>query len=203
MKWPETHRKLAASGLLAFTNREFRAVTGSTPVSAKFLLIRYTKSGLLRRLRRGLYAVEGELPSQWALANRLYRPSYISLETALSYHHLIPETVYSITSVTTRGTREFDVTGTSYSYRTIKRQAFFGYRAVQRNGETFLIAEKVKALADYLYLIYLKGAKVNSRLRLKEVPRRELIECLAAFEHPGLVDWYKNDLKIPDHRIQH
>jgi predicted transcriptional regulator of viral defense system len=100
MKWPETHKKLAASGLRAFTDREFRAVTGSTPVSAKFLLIRYTKSGLLRRLRRGLYAVEGELPSQYALANRLYRPSYISMETALSYHHLIPETVYSMTAVT-------------------------------------------------------------------------------------------------------
>ncbi|PIP84189.1 MAG: hypothetical protein CO113_02525 [Elusimicrobia bacterium CG_4_9_14_3_um_filter_62_55] len=73
MKWAETHKKLAASGLRAFTDREFRAVTGSTPVSAKFLLIRYTKSGLLRRLRRGLYAVEGELPSQWVLSNRLYK----------------------------------------------------------------------------------------------------------------------------------
>lgn len=202
MKWPETHKKLAACGLRAFTDREFQAVTGSTPVSAKFLLIRYTKSGLLRRLRRGLYAVEGELPSQWTLANRLYRPSYISLETALSHYHLIPETVYSVTSVTTRSTREFDVMGTSYSYRTIKRSAFRGYRAIRQSGETILIAEKAKALADYLYLVYLRGAPVNSRLKLKEVPRRELLEQLAAFKHPGLVKWFKNDLKIPDHRIQ-
>lgn len=202
MKWPETRKKLAASGLRAFTDREFQAVTSSTPASAKFLLIRYTKNGLLRRLRRGLYAVEGELPSQWALANRLYRPSYISLETALSHYHLIPETVYSVTSVTSRSTREFDVMGISYRYRTIKRRAYCGYRAIQQGGETILIAEKAKALADYLYLVYLKGASVNSRLKLKEVPRRELVEHLTAFEHPGLVEWFKNDLKIPDHRIQ-
>ena len=202
MKWIETHKKLAASGLRAFTDREFRAVTGATPASAKFLLIRYTRKGLLRRLKRGLYAVEGELPSQWALANRLYRPSYISLETALSYHRLIPETVYSVTSVTTRSTREFEVSGVSYSYRTIKRKAYFGYRAIQQDGETVLIAEKAKALADYLYLLYLRGGTVNSRLRWNEVPRRQLLDCLAAFEHPGLAEWFKHDLEIADRRTQ-
>lgn len=202
MKWIETRRKLAASGLRAFSDREFRAVTGATPVSAKFLLIRYTQSGLLRRLKRGLYAVEGELPSPWTLANRLYRPSYISLETALSYHRLIPETVYSVTSVTTRSTREFEVSGIGYSYRTIKRKAFFGYRAIRKDGETVLVAEKVKALADYLYLACLQGASINSRLRWEEVPRREILDCLAAFEHPGLAEWFKHDLKIPDHRTR-
>lgn len=202
MKWIEIDKKLAQSGLRAFTGREFLSVTGATPIAGKFLLIRYTKRGLLQRLKRGLYAVASRPPSKWAVANRLYQPSYVSLESALSYHDIIPETVYSVTSVTTKSTREFDVAGISYSFRTIKRSAFFGYRAIEVEGQSVLLAEKPKALADYLYFAYLKKTRLNSRLRLKEVGRRDLLECLAAFERPGLVEWFKNDLKIADNGTQ-
>lgn len=203
MKWIELDKQLARSGLRTFTGREFLSVTGATPIAGKFLLIRYTKRGLLRRLKRGLYAVASRPPSKWAVANRLYQPSYISLESALSYHGVIPETVYSVTSVTTKSTREFDVAGTRYSFRTIKRRAFSGYRAIEVEGQSVLLAEKPKALADYLYFAYLKKSRLNSRLRLRVVNRRALLECLAAFEHSGLVEWFKNDLKIPDHGTQH
>ena len=202
MKWIEVDKKLARSGLRAFTGREFLRVTGATPVAGKFLLIRYTKRGLLRRLKRGLYAVANRLPSSWAVANRLYQPSYISLESALSYHGLIPETVYSVTSVTTKSTREFDAAGTNCSFRTIKRRAFCGYRAVEVEGQSVLLAEKPKALADYLYFAYLKKTRINGRLRFKDVDRRDLLGCLAAFEHPGLMEWFKNDLKIADSGTQ-
>lgn len=200
MKWIEMDRSLARSGLRAFTDREFRSITGTTAMSAKFILIRYTRRGLLRRLKRGLYAVEGRLPSKWCLANRLYQPSYISLESALSYHGLIPETVYSVTSVTTKSTREFNVLGTSYLFRTVKRKGFFGYRSVEVDGQSALMAEKPKALADYLYFVFLKKARLNNRLRLKGVNRSGLLKNLEAFQHPGLVEWFKHDLKIPDHR---
>ncbi|MBI4372058.1 MAG: type IV toxin-antitoxin system AbiEi family antitoxin domain-containing protein [Elusimicrobia bacterium] len=202
MKWSEIDGKLSRSGLRLFTDREFRGVTGATPMSAKFLLIRYTRRGLLRRFKRGLYAAAGRLPSKWSLANRLYQPSYVSLESALSYYGLIPETVYSVTSVTTKSTREFDALGADYLFRAIKRKAFFGYRSVEIEGQSVLLAEKEKALADYLYFVFLKKAHPNDRLRLEGVSRRDLWKNLKAFDNPGLLEWSKHDFKITDHRTK-
>lgn len=198
MKWMEIDRKLAESGLRVFTDREFRAVTASTPASAKFLLIRYAKRKLLQRVKRGLYASAGRLPSKWMLANRLYQPSYISLESALSYYGLIPETVYSVTSVTTKSTRRFQALGTSYVYRSLKRAAFSGYRGIEIEGQPVLIAEREKALADYLYFAYLEKTRLNPRLRLREVRARALAGHLAAFGNPGLLEWFKHDFKNAD-----
>ena len=200
MKWMEIDKKLSDWGLRVFTGSEFQNVTHVTPVSAKFLLMRYTKRGLLRRLKRDLYAAEGRLPSLWAIANKLYQPSYISLETALSYYGLIPETVYSITSVTTKTTREFDVHGANYYYRSIKHKSFSGYRTVEVEGEIILVAEKTKAMADYLYFIFLKKEKINNRLRLYDVNRSVLLKTLRDFDCPGLLNWFTHDINFPDNR---
>ncbi|MBI2062001.1 MAG: type IV toxin-antitoxin system AbiEi family antitoxin domain-containing protein [Nitrospirae bacterium] len=202
MKWMEIDKIVARSGLRAFTDREFRAVTGTTAMSAKFMLIRYTRRGLLKRLKRGLYAVEGRLPPKWALANRLYQPSYISLESALSYYGIIPETVYSVTSVGTKSTREFEVLGTRYLFRTVTRRVFTGYRNVEIEGQPVLIAEKSKALADYLYFVFLKKARLNTRLRLKAVSRRDLMNSLEAFGNARFLRWFKHDLTVSDHRTE-
>ncbi|HVA67074.1 MAG TPA: type IV toxin-antitoxin system AbiEi family antitoxin domain-containing protein [Elusimicrobiota bacterium] len=203
MKWIETDQKLTQSRFKVFTDREFRAIAGVSPISAKFLLIRYTRQGLLCRLKRGLYAVKARMPSTWVIANRLYRPSYVSLSSALSYYGLIPETVYAVTSVTTKSTREFEARGVSYSYRTIKRSAFSGYRSVEINGESVLMAEKEKALADYLYFVFLKKEPWNRRLNTDGVHRGKLNACLELFDSPLFIKWFnreKHDLEIPDRR---
>ncbi len=75
-------------------------------------------------MKRGLYAFPDALPPDLYVANKLYEPSYISLEFALSYHGIIPETVYEITSVTTKSTRRFEAMGKVFTYRRIKREAF-------------------------------------------------------------------------------
>ena len=196
----EIDKTLSRSGFRIFSDREFREITGVSPVSAKFLLIRYTQRGLLCRLKRGLYAGKTRMPSSWAIANRLYKPSYVSLSSALSYYGLIPENVYTVTSVTTKSTREFDVQDISYAYRTIKRHAFAGYRTVEIAGESVLIAEREKALADYLYLVFLKKEPWNERLNLAKVDRQTLKKYLKAFGRSGMVKWFENDIKIADRR---
>lgn len=64
------------------------------------------KNGSLIRLKKGLYVVSTELSQQKLsrelVANHLLSPSYVSLESALSYYGLIPEKVYSVRSVTTK-----------------------------------------------------------------------------------------------------
>lgn len=87
------------------------------------------------------------------IANRIYLPSYISLKMALSYHHLTPETIYQITSVSPRKTITFPTQIGEFSYRTIKPSLFFGYDLIRYNNQKFFkLASLEKAILDYLYL---------------------------------------------------
>src|SRR3954467_2117110 len=69
------------------------------------------KTGILERVTRGLYTVGQahglEKPDPFLLANQILGPSYVSAESALSYHGLIPERVYSTTSMTTKAARKY------------------------------------------------------------------------------------------------
>jgi predicted transcriptional regulator of viral defense system len=111
--------------------------------------------GYIKKLRRGYYMFAGVKLNEEALflvANRLYSPSYISFEMAFSYYGLIPESVYGITSATTRKTSSFKTPLGEFSYRRIKPSLMFGYRLVDYQGQNFKIAEIEKALLDYFYL---------------------------------------------------
>jgi len=86
------------------------------------------------------------------LANRIYEPSYISRESALAYHLVIPESVLGVTSVSSRKTRQFDSQWGRFSYRSIKPVLMFGYRVVEQdNMIKYKIANLEKAVLDYLY----------------------------------------------------
>ncbi len=119
-------------------------------------LSRWTKKGLLIRLRQGYYAFpEYKSKADFALyfANRIYRPSAISLHTALSFYGLIPEAVVQITSVTPLKTTSFANPFAEYSYKTIKQELMFGYALKPlEGGRAMQIASPEKALLDLLYL---------------------------------------------------
>lgn len=119
-------------------------------------LSRWIKKGFLIRLRQGWFTFsEYKSKPDFALyfANRIYRPSYISLHTALAFYGLIPEAVTQITSVTPLKTAFFINPMGEYSYRTMKRELMFGYvlRPLAKNG-SLQIAEPEKAILDLLYL---------------------------------------------------
>ncbi len=86
------------------------------------------------------------------VANNIYTPSYISLETALSSYGFITDDPFQITSCSTRKTEHI----TSYigycTYRRIKPFLYFGYRLEPWSGTRYAIAEPEKAIIDYLYL---------------------------------------------------
>ena len=92
-----------------------------------------------------------ELFLYWT-ANRIYQPSYLSLESALSHHGIIPEGVFTITSVSTAKTQLYQTQLGTFSYRSLKPSLFFGYEINQWQGKPILIAEPEKAILDYLYL---------------------------------------------------
>ena len=120
------------------------------------------------------------------------------MESGLSYYGMIPESLYAVTSVTVKSTRHFELNDIAYEYHTIKRDAFRSYRAAQISGDTVLVAEKEKALADYLYFVFLKKRTVNKRLRLKQVNKAVLESHVRAYKNPRFLKWYKNDFSIPN-----
>jgi hypothetical protein len=85
------------------------------------------------------------------VASRLYSPSYVSLETALSNYSIIPEVSMAVTSVTTKPTRTFKNQHGLFIYRTVKPACFSGYYVAQVSGFPVLIAEPEKAVVDYLH----------------------------------------------------
>jgi hypothetical protein len=120
-------------------------------------LLRWKKQGWVVMLRRGLYALGPDERkvglSRELIAASLYKPSYVSLESALSYYKMIPEKVAAITSVTARKTKTFENAAGLFVYRHLKKDAYFGFRLV-RDAASFpyFLAEPEKALLDYLYL---------------------------------------------------
>jgi len=127
-------------------------------------LTRWTKKGLLLRLRQEWYAFPELLQypdfSRY-ISCRIYRPSYISLHTALSIYGMIPEAVTSITSVSTLKTARFENAFGRYAYQNVKPELFFGYKPVMLPVNTaiinapqraWMLAHPEKALLDLLYL---------------------------------------------------
>jgi predicted transcriptional regulator of viral defense system len=96
------------------------------------------------------YEPELKIPDLY-VANRLYEPSYVSLETALSIYSIIPEIAAGVTSVTTRPTRTFKNKYGLFLYRTCKSEAFTGYRLMLYEGFKVYIADKEKSMVDFLY----------------------------------------------------
>ena len=155
LNWPSAERKLREAGLPAFAPQDVIHLLATTDISARFLLTRAVKRGDVLKLRRGLYALAAFPPSALEAAHALYRPSYLSFTFALSYYQIIPETVYTITSATTRTTATFTALGQQFAYRRIKRGAFTGYQAQRVDNRVVWMAEPEKALVDTLYFVVL------------------------------------------------
>jgi len=88
----------------------------------------------------------------YRVSNCIHHPSYISLESALSYYQLIPEHVYTHQAVSTRKTISYETEVGHFNYRHLKTNLYFGYVIVQKDGLPIVIADFEKAILDYLYL---------------------------------------------------
>ncbi len=150
--------------------------------------------GRLTRLRRGLYLIEknnSSLIDTFEIAQHLYGPSYISFESALSYHGWIPEAVYTTTSASAKKSLSVRTSIGMFSYEHTPGDQF--YMAVERKETkdgVCLIAHPWKALADYMYARRKKWktfAEVIRDLRLDEslveAANKEMLEEIARYYH--------------------
>ncbi len=131
--------------------------------SAKVVASRYVKEGIIIRLKRDLYT----LPERWdyflpdekfLIANILQSPSYISLQTALSYYEISTQIQQDfIESVALKRTKQVNVKGTVFQFSKLKKDLYFGF--VRKEG--FFIALAEKALLDAIYLMTLKKYTID------------------------------------------
>ncbi len=112
------------------------------------------KEGELLPVKRGLYVMgaksNGARPESFLTANHIYGPSYVSLDSALSYYGLIPERVYEISSMTTKATRKFKTPIGVYAYYNLPLPYYtFGITSLQLNENQYaMVALPEKALFD-------------------------------------------------------
>ncbi len=112
-----------------FTRPEVTCWVGGSPNRQFQLIKRALRAGEIVRIHRGLYCLAEKYLRQkldpLVLAQRIYGPSYISLETALSYHGWIPEAVYAVTSVSLDRSREFDTPLGRFSFTRVPQKTFY------------------------------------------------------------------------------
>lgn len=152
----------------------------------KMLKLRHKKYLLPERYRK----VE---PNPGYLSNFLYRPSYVSLRTALDIYGFIPESTYLYEAVTTKKTAVWKTPAGIFKYHSIKKEKFWGYTLYPEtrspnSQENFILAEPEKVFLDLFYL--LKGEWTEERIvemrfqNLKEIKRAKLLDYSRRFNSP-------------------
>jgi len=134
--------------------------------SLKRMIYRWKKEGWISSLKRGLYELtypKDFVVSDMYIANKLYSPSYVSLETALSNYSIIPEVSMAVTSITTKPTRRFKNRHGLFIYRTVDSRVFQGYYVERMRDSSVLIADPEKALIDFWYFKTCRNKKFNPK----------------------------------------
>lgn len=136
------------------------------------------KKGELISLRRGLYAPGPNLdlprPESFLIANHLRGPSYVSLESALSYWNLIPERAFEVSSVTTKTSKQYITSVGRFSYKHLPLPYYaYGVRREELSkNQMALIASPEKAICDKIVLtpnINLRSVKQTQSFLLDDL----------------------------------
>ena len=161
-------------GIIFFDATDLRKIFGlKNENTIKHLLASLDQQKIIKRIKRGryLFLFSDKKPTDFAVANNIMIPSYISLESALSYYGFLDQFPYRITSITLAKPRRFKIDKKEFVFSKIKKEYFKDFIRI----DDFLIASKEKAVFDYFYFIY-KGLRpknisqdLGKILRLKNI----------------------------------
>jgi predicted transcriptional regulator of viral defense system len=151
----------------------------------------WQKAGYIKKITRGFYVFADKFLNEDEIcfvANKLREPSYVSMEYALNHYGLIPEAVFTFTSITTKKTASFETSVGNFSYQSVKKPLFFGYVLTGIEKSKYKIAEPEKALLDFLYLRRdlisendIEDLRINADIYKEIVDEDKLRQYLAVF----------------------
>lgn len=164
-----------------FTDTELLQLLPKSANSRWGLVKRAIASNDIIRVRRGLYVLSQKHQragiNLFELAQMIYGPSFVSLESALSYHGWIPESVPTITSVCLNRSKEFSTPMGIFSYSRLPEFNYIGVERISSGKTLFLMAEASRALVD-MAAIYRKDWRsidpLVSSLRIEEEDLKKL-----------------------------
>lgn len=131
-------------------------------------LTEWLSKGYIKKIKKGYYFFSDVTIDDaflYMTSNKIYAPSYVSMEIVLANHEFIPESVYGITAITTRKTKIITTDLGVFMYRNIKKNLFFGYNLEKRIDGVYKIASKEKAMLDFLYF----NPNLESDLAIQEM----------------------------------
>lgn len=139
--------KIRNSGLKVIDIADLCILLGVTPQSARVIATRMVTHGIITRLKRNLYILAGSEINNFAISNRLIKPSYVSFESALNYWGMTTQIPEVIASAATRS-KNFNIAGKEFSFSNLPKNLFnFGFQ----KETDFFIADPEKTLLDMIY----------------------------------------------------
>ena len=146
-----------------FTDSVLANLLPGSPDRRYGIIKRTIARGEIIHIKRGVYALAKKYQRKginlFELAQLIYGPSYVSLESALNYHGWIPEAVYAVTNSCVKNSKEFSTPYGIFTYKRIPfSMLYFGVERIESSGGVFLMASPLKALMDYVY-VYKKDWK--------------------------------------------
>jgi hypothetical protein len=160
------------------------------------------QDGTLEYIKKGLYIsgpdFKANRPEPFLLANHILGPSYVSLDTALSHHGLIPERVYEVASMTTKASRKFQTPMGLFSYTRLPLPYYsFGIMRVEVADEQYaMIASPEKALCDKVITtsgLVLRNPKNAKNYLLEDLRMDE--DNVKELDTDAMVAWLPSALK--------
>jgi len=168
-----------------FTIKEIGDIAQITnPNYLRVLVSRMVKRGDLFRIRQGIYTYTLDY-NKFELANKLKKPSYVSLQTILFDKSIIFQDYSSKITSVSKNTSQFKIQGTTYIYNKIKNEIISNPLGIVIKDRVCM-AETERAVCDMIYLFkdyyfdnlsninkdrLLEIAKIYNKRVLKEVEK--------------------------------
>ena len=168
-EWLKFFKKYGHIKIFHFNH--LKLLSGMKNHALRVALKRLTDKGVIKRICRGYYANPFFIPTIEEVSTQIYKPSYISLESALFRMGILSQAPQVLTCVSIKTPRVFNTPFGVIEYRQIKKTYFRGLR----RENNYFIAEPEKALADFIYFKKKKDIKrFLSGLSLRGVNRKRL-----------------------------
>jgi hypothetical protein len=187
------------------------APLGEKKLYVNIILSRYVKRKMMIRLRKNLYVSKNYIDqaerkgifSDYVefIANKIYPPSYLSLDYVLYEHNMLTEIPRNMTSVGLRKTDHFSNELGNFIYHKIKEDLFCGFDVIKKGDFSILKATKAKALFDFLYFrkrVLVDRKSVGGlRLNLEQCSKKDLKELEGYVAEEGsekmkeIINWLK------------
>lgn len=188
MKQVKALQTLQASGKKIFTSADLQKILQTNSNQYAYVLAgRLVKEGILEKVSKGYYILVSNRPSDFELANVLYRPSYVSLESALNFYGILVQSPQQVTSVTMKLTKTLTKGSKTFSYMHLDQKFYGDYELV----DGYLIATPEKALIEAMFATALgRSSLAIEELNLQSINKAKVKEIASKITNKAFKNYF-------------